>query len=65
LKKDFHAATRNDFRKNVHPFNAAVSKNGTVGVPEQYAIRIAIVHGFITQGSNRGGYAGLDPRILS
>jgi hypothetical protein len=36
--------------------NAAVSKDGTVGVPEQYAIRIAIVHGFITQGSNRGGY---------
>jgi hypothetical protein len=23
LKKDFHEATRNDFRKNVHPFKTA------------------------------------------
>jgi hypothetical protein len=35
---------------------AAASKDGTVGVPDSYAIKIKIVHGFITQGSNFGGY---------
>lgn len=30
--------------------------DGTVGLPSQYAIKIKIVHGFITQDSNRGGY---------
>jgi hypothetical protein len=35
---------------------AAVAQDGTVGLPSQYAIRFKIVHGFITQGSNRGGY---------
>lgn len=36
--------------------NAMVSKDGTVGVPNDYAVKITIVHGFITQDSNRGGY---------
>lgn len=35
---------------------ACASQDGTVGVPDRYAINIKIVHGFITQGSNRGGY---------
>jgi hypothetical protein len=35
---------------------AAASKDGTVGVPDSYAINIKIVHGFITRGSNFGGY---------
>lgn len=35
---------------------AATSPDGTVGVPSNYAIRIKIVHSFITSESNRGGY---------
>ncbi|MFA5920111.1 MAG: hypothetical protein WC856_02320 [Methylococcaceae bacterium] len=35
---------------------AAVNKDGTVGVPSTYVVRIKVVHGFITQGSNWGGY---------
>lgn len=35
---------------------ATVSGDGTVGVPADYAIKIKIVHGFVTNGSNRGGY---------
>ena len=35
---------------------AAAPADGTVGVPASYAVRIKIVHAFITQGSNRGGY---------
>lgn len=35
---------------------AAAPADGTVGVPGSYAIRIKIVHAFITQGSNWGGY---------
>jgi hypothetical protein len=30
--------------------------DGTVGVPAEYAIKIKIVHAFITRESNRGGY---------
>ncbi len=36
--------------------HAAASHDGTVGVPAHYAIRIRIVHAFITAGSNRAGY---------
>lgn len=35
---------------------ATASHDGTVGVPDDYAIKIKIVHGFITQESNWGGY---------
>lgn len=35
---------------------ATASSDGTVGVPNDYAIRIKVVHGFITHDSNRGGY---------
>lgn len=35
---------------------AAAAQDGTVGVPDKYAISIRIVHGFITEGSNQGGY---------
>lgn len=36
---------------------AAVSaEDGTVGVPGNYAVRIKIVHAFVTKDSNRGGY---------
>ncbi len=38
---------------------AAAATDGTVGVPSVYAIKINIVHGFVTQGSNRGGYEDL------
>ncbi|MGZ8220096.1 MAG: hypothetical protein ACXWT0_00460 [Methylobacter sp.] len=34
----------------------AVNGDGTVGVPADYAIKIKIVHGFVTQDSNLGGY---------
>lgn len=34
----------------------AVSSDGTVGVPDTYAITIKVVHSFITRDSNRGGY---------
>lgn len=39
--------------------SAAAAANGTVGVPGKYAIKIKVVHGFITQGSNRGGYQNI------
>lgn len=35
---------------------AAASRDGTVGVPDTYAITIKVVHSFITRDSNRGGY---------
>lgn len=35
---------------------AAAAADGTVGVPGSYAIQIKVVHAFITQGSNWGGY---------
>lgn len=35
---------------------ATVAKDGTVGLPIDYAIRFRIVHGFITENSNFGGY---------
>lgn len=35
---------------------AASARDGTVGVPNSYAITIKVVHAFITRGSNRGGY---------
>jgi hypothetical protein len=35
---------------------AAVSQDGTVGVPEEYAIKIKVVHGVVTSGSNFGAY---------
>lgn len=34
----------------------AAARDGTVGVPDTYAITIKIVHSFITRSSNRGGY---------
>lgn len=39
----------------------AASRDGTIGVPDSYAITIKVVHSFITRDSNRGGYedAGL------
>lgn len=36
--------------------NAVAAQDGTMGVPADYAIKIKIVHGFITLGSNKGGY---------
>jgi hypothetical protein len=38
---------------------ATASHDGTVGLPIEYAIKIKIVHGFITQDSNLGGYEDL------
>lgn len=38
---------------------ATAAPDGTVGLPYEYAIKIKIVHGFITQGSNFGGYQDL------
>ena len=35
---------------------AAAHRDGTVGVPDEYAITIRVVHGYITAESNRGGY---------
>jgi hypothetical protein len=35
---------------------AAAWPDGVVGLPYEYAVKIKIVHGFITQGSNPGGY---------
>jgi hypothetical protein len=35
---------------------AVAARDGTLGVPDEYAIRIRVVHSFITPGSNRGGY---------
>lgn len=34
----------------------AAARDGTVGVPDAYAITIKVVHSFITRDSNRGGY---------
>jgi len=34
----------------------AAARDGTVGVPDSYAITIKVVHAFITRSSNRGGY---------
>ena len=39
--------------------SAAAAADGTVGVPGAYAIKIKIVHAFITQGSNWGGYKNI------
>ena len=39
-----------------HHAAAVAAKDGTVGVPANYAIRIKLVHSFITPESNRGGY---------
>ena len=38
---------------------AAAAADGTVGVPGLYAIKIKIVHAFVTQGSNWGGYKSI------
>lgn len=35
---------------------AAAPRDGTVGVPDSFAITIRVVHSFITAESNRGGY---------
>ena len=35
---------------------AVAARDGTVGTPAQYAIKIRVVHSFVTTGSNRGGY---------
>ena len=37
-------------------FGAVVAEDGTVGLPATYAVRIKVVHAFITQASNRDGY---------
>lgn len=39
--------------------SAAAAADGTVGVPGKYAILIKIVHAFITQASNWGGYRNI------
>lgn len=36
--------------------SAAAARDGTVGVPDSFAITFKVVHAFITRGSNRGGY---------
>lgn len=36
--------------------NAVAARDGTVGTPAQYAIKLRVVHSFITTGSNQGGY---------
>jgi hypothetical protein len=49
----------NGFIKNwfVAHSKAAASKDGTIGLPDQYAISIRIVHGFIgNNAGNMGGY---------
>lgn len=35
---------------------AASARDGTVGVPDAYAVTIKVVHAFITRDSSRGGY---------
>lgn len=35
---------------------AVAAEDGTVGLPDNYAVRIKVVHSFVTQSSNRGGY---------
>lgn len=40
----------------VNHHGAAAQENGTVGVPDNYAIQIKVVHSFITRKSIRGGY---------
>lgn len=42
-----------------HHAAAVAAKDGTVGVPANYAIRIKLVHSFITPESNRGGYQSI------
>lgn len=37
-------------------YGEVCARDGTVGVPANYAITIKVVHAFITQASNRGGY---------
>ena len=38
---------------------AVAAPDGTVGVPGDYAVRIKVVHAFITKGSNKGGYENI------
>ncbi len=42
-----------------HHAAAVAARDGTVGVPANYAIRIKLVHSFITPESNRGGYQSI------
>jgi hypothetical protein len=42
-----------------HHAAAVAARDGTVGMPADYAIRIKVVHSFITQESNRGGYENI------
>lgn len=37
----------------------AAAQDGTVGLPSEFAVRIKIVHAFITKGSNKGGYENI------
>lgn len=37
-------------------YGEVCARDGTVGVPANYAITIKVVHAFITRASNRGGY---------
>lgn len=58
---EMRIVTKDDAEGNIRRWFAAHSAtaahdDGTVGVPAQYAIRIRIVHAFITRESNRGGY---------
>lgn len=38
---------------------AVAAPDGTVGVPGDYAVRIKVVHAFITKESNKGGYQNI------
>ncbi len=58
---ELQITTMDDINGNLKHWFAAhamvcASSDGTVGLPSQYAIKIKIVHGFITNGSNHGGY---------
>lgn len=37
-------------------YGAVAAQDGTIGVPDSYAITIKVVHAFITRASMRGGY---------
>ncbi|MFZ4540137.1 hypothetical protein [Propionivibrio sp.] len=51
---DDHQGTLKRWYSDHHA--AAAPEDGTVGHPGDYAIKIKVVHAFITQGSNQGGY---------
>lgn len=39
--------------------SAAAATDGTVGVPGKYAVKIKVVHAFISKASNQGGYENI------